>query len=179
MNNDFIKEREFVLDLAKKGIEGNIKLSRQQKKYIKNLLLFALMNASANSSVTNKNFLKLVNKLFKGFLVKIIKESLDDDDDDIEEALDVELNKIIASESLLKMTDLQDIFAPKKIFSFLKNNTTGLSQKDLINRLTALRDAKTNYRETPEEREKRKNNQREFELSKARQRIMARDVKTR
>ena len=77
------------------------------------------------------------------------------------------------------MTDLQDIFAPKKIFSFLKNNTTGLSQKDLINRLTALRDAKTNYRETPEEREKRKNNQREFELSKARQRIMARDVKTR
>ena len=97
MNNDFIKEREFVLDLAKKGIEGNIKLSRQQKKYIKNLLLFALMNASANSSVTNKNFLKLVNKLFKGFLVKIIKESLDDDDDDIEEALDVELNKIIAS----------------------------------------------------------------------------------
>ena len=38
MNNDFIKEREFVLDLAKKGIEGNIKLSRQQKKYIKNLI---------------------------------------------------------------------------------------------------------------------------------------------
>lgn len=178
MSNDFIKEREFVLELAKKGIEGNINLSRQQKKYLKNLLLFALMNASKNDTVTNKNFLKLVNKLFKGFLVKIIKENLDDDDD-IEEALDVELNKIIASESLLKITDLQGLFTPKKIFSFLKNNTTGLSQKDLINRLTTLRDAKANYRETPEEREKRKQNQKEFELFKTRKRMMERDIKTR
>lgn len=179
MSNSFIRERDFVIELAKNGIKGNIKFSRQQKKYIKSLLLFALMNASANTAVTNKNFLKLVNKLFKGFLIKIIKESIEEDDEDIDDALDVELNKIIASEKLLKMIDLQEIFSPEKIFDFLKSNTKGLSQKDLVNRLMALRNAKINYRETPKEREKRKQNQREFELSKTRQRMMERGAKTR
>ena len=81
MNKKFENERKFVLNLAKQGIDINVNLTSQQKKYIKNLLLFALMNASSNTTVTDKNFISLVNKLFKTYLVKILKEVLDDDDD--------------------------------------------------------------------------------------------------
>ena len=69
--NKFSKERQQVLNAVSKGIKGNLKLSSKQKKYIKNLLLFALMNATTNQTVSNRNFVSLVNKLFKGFLIKI------------------------------------------------------------------------------------------------------------
>lgn len=175
MNDKFKKEKDIVLEAARKGITGNLKLSGSQKKYVKNLLLFALMNASSNDTVTNKNFIKLVNRLFKGFLLKILKESLDDDDDeDWESALEVELNKIIASDALLKNADLQMVFTPEKIFEFLKTNTNGLSQKEILRRLASLREVKANYRETPKEREKRERNKREYELAKTRQRMMER-----
>ena len=180
MNNKFKKETDIVLEAAKRGITGNLKLSRNQKKYIKNLLLFALMNASANQTVTNKNFIKLVNKLFKGFLLKILKESLDEDDDeDGDEILDVELNKIIASDSLLKNKDLEAVLTPEKINEFLKASTKGVSQKDILKRLIALREVKANYRETPTEQRKRERNQREYELSKTRQRMMERSARER
>lgn len=180
MNDKFKKEKDVVLEAARKGITGNLKLSGSQKKYVKNLLLFALMNASSNDTVTNKNFIKLVNRLFKGFLLKILKESLDDDDDeDWESALEVELNKIIASDALLKNTDLQMVFTPEKIFEFLKNNTNGLSQKEILRRLASLREVKANYRETPKEREKRERNKREYELAKTRQRMMERELNQR
>lgn len=175
MADKFQKERNIVLEAAKQGITGNLKLSRYQKKYVKNLLLFALMNASNNDTVTNKNFIKLVNKLFKGFLLKLLKETLDDDDDeDWDEALDVELNKIIASEDLLKNADFAIALTPEKIVDFLKTSTNGISQKDLVKRLMALREAKANYRETPKEREKRERHQREYEMARTRQRMMER-----
>ena len=66
MTDKFAKEKDLVLQAASKGISGNIPLSGKQKKYIKNLLLFALMNASDNRTVTNRNFIKLVSKIFKG-----------------------------------------------------------------------------------------------------------------
>ena len=179
MNDKFKKEKDIVLEAAKQGIVGNINLSKYQKKYVKNLLLFALMNASNNTTVTSKNFIRLVNKLFKGFLLKIIKESLDDDDEDLDEALNVELNKIMASEALLKNNDLQMILTPEKIFDFLKVSTSKVSQKDLLKRLAALREVKANYRETPKERAKRERNQREYELAKTRQRMMSRGEHTR
>ena len=171
MTNKFKKERSLVLEAAKCGITGNIKLSSRQKKYVKNLLLFALMNASNNETVTNKNFIKLVNKLFKGFLLKIIKQSLDDDDDeDWDEAIEVELNRIMADKALLK--NMEEVLTPENIQSFLKSSTNGISQKDLVKRLMALREAKANYRETPKERAKRERNIKEYELSKVRQRMM-------
>ena len=138
MNKKFEKERQFVLDLAKQGIDININLNTKQKKYIKNLLLFALMNASSNNDVDDKNFIKLVNKLFKTYLVKILKESVDDDED-WESAVSVELNKIIANNSLKNLADFQEIFTPAQIFSFLKKYTKGLSQKDLLSRLNIVR----------------------------------------
>lgn len=181
MSEKFKKERDIVMEAAKKGITGNLKLSGYQKKYVKNLLLFALMNASNNDTVTNKNFIRLVNKLFKGFLLKILKESLDDDeeDGDWESALEVELNKIIANDQLLKSADLQMVLTPENIVAFLKANTNGLSQKEIIRRLTSLREAKANYRETPREREKRERRQKEYELAKTRQRMMERGSRDR
>lgn len=165
------------MEAAKQGITGNLKLSRYQKKYVKNLLLFALMNASNNDTVTGKNFIKLVNKLFKGFLLKLLKETLDDDED-LDEALNVELNKIIASEDLLKNADFSIALTPEKIVEFLKTSTNGISQKDIVKRLMALREVKANYRETPKEREKRERNQREYELARTRQRMMERGGRT-
>lgn len=170
MTDKFMKERNIVLEAAKDGITGNVKLSAKQKKYVKNLLLFALMNASANETVTNRNFIKLVNKLFKGFLLKILKESLDEDDDDWDDAIEVELNRIMADKKLLK--DMEATLTPEKILLFLKDNTKGVSQKDLVKRLLALREAKANYRETPKERQKRERNIKEYELAKVRQRMM-------
>jgi DNA-binding HxlR family transcriptional regulator len=85
----------------------------------------------------------------------------------------------MASDALLKAADFQIVFSPEKIFSFLKQTTNGISQKDLIKRLTALRDAKANYRETPKEREKRERNQREYELARSRQRMMERGAHER
>ena len=175
MNKKFEKERQFVLELAKQGIDININLNSKQKKYIKNLLLFALMNVSSNETVTNDNFIKTVNKLFKKYLVKILKESLDDDDEDWETAISVELNKIIANDNLKKLAELQDVFSPNQIFSFLKKYTAGFSRKDLLLKLKQLRDAKTNYRETPEEERKRKQKSREYKLAREHQRMMERN----
>ncbi len=180
MSEKFTKERNQVLKAAKNGIVGNIKLSATQKKYVKNLLLFALMNASDNETVTNSNFIKLVNKLFKGFLIKIIKESFDDDDDDtdFETALEVELNKIMADKNLLALKDLAEILTPEKIMGFLKNNTNGLSQRQILNHLRMLRDAKANYRETPAEERQRKKRQKEYEMQQTRQRMMEAHILT-
>ena len=180
MVNKFDKERLQVLKAAKAGIKGNIKLSSRQKKYVKNLLLFALINASSNESVTNKNFIKLVNKLFKGFLVKIIKECLDDDDDtDFDEALNVELNKIIADTKLLDTKNIEELLTPEKIVSFLKNKTSGISQKQLLNRLLALREAKANHRETPQEKRERDQRRKERELQRQRENMMEERTLTR
>ena len=114
-----------------------------------------------------------MNKLFKGFLLKILKESLDDDDEDWEDAIEVELNRIMANKVLLK--NMEQMLTPEKIAIFLKNNTNGISQKNLIKHLMELREAKSNYRETPKERAKRERNIKEYELSKVRQRMMERE----
>ena len=173
MTDKFAKEKDLVLQAASKGISGNIPLSGKQKKYIKNLLLFALMNASDNRTVTNRNFIKLVSKIFKGYLIKIIKECLDDDDDtDLDEALDVELNKIIANGEMINLSELEQLLTPENIVKFLKGKTNGLSQRQLLDKLLALRNINSNYRETPQEQRKREQRRREYELQRQRERMM-------
>ena len=71
------------------------------------------------------------------------------------------------------------VLTPENIVAFLKANTNGLSQKEIIRRLTSLREAKANYRETPREREKRERRQKEYELAKTRQRMMERGSRDR
>lgn len=170
----FPKERNTVLKAAAEGIKGNVPWSSLQNKYIKNLLLFALMNASGNETVTNRNFLKLVNKNFKGYLLKIIKQILDDEDGEFDEALDVELNKIMADKSIINIKKLVQELTPAQIISFIKANTNGLSQKQLIKKMLTLRDMKVNHRETPEEQREREQHQKEYELARKRERMMVR-----
>ena len=169
----FSKEREQVLRAARQGISSNIPLAGVQKKYLKNLLLFALMNASGNETVTNRNFIKLVNKLFKKFLIQIIKKAEDDDDDEtFEEALDVELNRIVANKEMLDLQTLQSILTPSNIIANIKMNIDGLSQRQVLNKLLSLRDAFVNHRETPEEAREREQRQKEYELQKKRERVL-------
>lgn len=178
MSTKFAKERELILEAAKQGIRSNLKLSCRQKKYLKNLLLFALMNASDNKTVTKRNFMGLVNKLFKGFLLKIIKECLadDDDDTDFDESLEVELNNIIAKQEI---KGLEEFLTPENIAGFLKSNTKGLSQRQILDRLLALREVKSNYRETPQEQRKREQRQRDYELQRVREHMMEGRILTR
>lgn len=169
----FSKEREQVLRAARQGISSNIPLAGVQKKYLKNLLLFALMNASGNETVTNRNFIKLVNKLFKKFLIQIIKKAEDDDDDEaFEEALDVELNRIVANKEILDLQMLQSILTPSNIIANIKMNTQGMSQRQILNKLLALRALNTNHRETPQEAKEREKRVKEYEMQRRMQRVM-------
>ncbi len=168
----FPKERGKVLKAAGKGIDSNIPLTSLQNKYVKNLLLFALMNASGNETVTGRNFLKLVNKNFKGYLLKIIRQILDDEDGEFDEALDVELNKIMADKNIINIQKLAQELTPSQIVDFIKSNTNGMSQKQLLKKMLTLRDMKVNHRETPEEQREREQRQKEYELARKRERMM-------
>lgn len=168
----FAAERSKVMHAANHGIDSNIPLAAVQKKYLKNLLLYAMMSATANEAVSNRNFIKLVNRLFKRYLKQIILKNGDDDDDDVEEGLHVDLNKILANEELLDLQELGAILTPGNIVALIKNNTNGMSQRQILNKLLALRDMKANHRETPEEAREREERQKEYELQKKRQRMM-------
>lgn len=170
----FPKEREKVLDAARRGIDSNIPLTKLQNKYVKNLLLFALMNASSNETVTSRNFLKLVSRMFKGYLLKIIKQILDDDDGEFDEALDVDLNKVQADKKIIDIETLAKELSPAQIIAFIKANTNGMTQKQLLKKMLTLRDMKVNHRETPEEQREREQRQKEYELARKRERMMVR-----
>lgn len=179
MIEKFEKERNAVLASAQKGIASNIPLAAVQKKYLKNLLLYSLMSASHNETVSNRNFIKLVNRLFKHYLAQIIVKNGDDDDDDVEDGLDVDLNVIMADEQALNLEELAAILTPANIVSIIKSNTNGMSQRQILNRLLALRDAKANHRETPEEAREREQRQKEYELQRTRERMMSGRIMTR
>ncbi len=168
----FAAERSKVMKAANQGIDSNIPLAAVQKKYLKNLLLYAMMSATANETVSNRNFIKLVNRLFKRYLKQIILKNGDDDDDDVEEGLNVDLNKILADEALLSLEELQAILTPGNIVSQIKANTNGMTQRQILDKLLALRDMKANHRETPEEAREREQRQKEYELQKKRERAM-------
>ncbi len=170
----FTKLREEILSVVHEGIKSNINLANVQKKYLKNLLLFALLNAERNETVTGRNFIKLVNRLFKKFIIDILKNAGDDEDDeDLDENLTVELNRIIANAAALDLDKLQARLTPTNIINIMKLNTNGMSQRQILNHLLSLRNAKSNYRETPEEARKREQRQKEYEMAKKRERMMA------
>lgn len=182
MSEKFYKERNLVLARARGGIESNIPLASVQKKYLKNLLLYSLMSASRNETVTEKNFIKLVNRLFKKYLVQIILKNADDDDDDdetVSEGLNVELNKIIANGELLDINALSEVLTPANVIAIIKANTNGLTQRQILNRLLSLREAKANHRETPEEARQREQRQKEYEMQRQRERMMEGRILTR
>ena len=58
---------------------------------------------------------------------------------------------------MIWLTDFQEIFTPAQIFSFLKKYTKGISQKDLLTKLSYLKDEKDDYNSQSDENKKRKN----------------------
>lgn len=172
MIDKFEKERNEVMAQARKGISSNIPLAAVQKKYVKNLLLFAMMNASANETVSERNFVKLTNKLFKKFLVQIIQDNSEDDEGYIDENLEVQLNNLFANEQKLNIETLQGALSPKNIVDMIRNTTKGVSARMVLKRLLDLRDAKANHRETPEEQKEREQRQKEYDMQKMRERMM-------
>ena len=74
----------------------------------------------------------------------------------------------------LFISQWRDRITTEGLRKVLKKYTKGFSQRDLIERIKAIRDSKSNYRETPEETKKRERNQREHALMLQRQRMMER-----
>lgn len=168
----FAREKRQVMEAARKGISSNIPLQAVQKKYLKNLLLFSMMNASGNETVTRRNFVKLVNRLFKKFLTKLVVHNSDTDEDDVDEGLEVELNQILANEQRLNLQELQALLTPEKIVAVIKAHTKGITQQQILNHLLSLRDLKANHRETPEEQREREKREKEYELQRKMERAM-------
>ncbi len=169
--NKFEEERREILVMVKSGIQTNIPMKKTQKRYLKNLLLFSLMRASKNPTVTKPNFMKLVAKQFKKYIVKIIHGSVKnmpnhnpyEDEDFYDENLDVEINRVIANEQFLNLNLIQQSLTPKNIIGQIRTLAEGLSAQEVIKRITALREINSNQRETPDEERKRQQRIRDYE----------------
>ena len=169
--NKFEEERQEILAMVRNGIQTNIPMKKTQKRYLKNLLLFSLMRASKNPTVTKPNFVKLVAKQFKKYIVKIIHGSVKnmpnhnpyEDEDFYDENLDVEINRVIANEQFLNMSLIQQSLTPKNIIGQIRTLADGLSAQEVIQRITALKEINSNHRETPEEERKRQQRIRDYE----------------
>lgn len=189
--NKFEEERREILAMVKGGIQTNIPLKKTQKRYLKNLLLFSLMRASKNPTVTKPNFMKLVAKQFKKYIVKIIHGSVknmpnhnpNEDEYFYDENLDVEINRVIANEQFLNMQLIQQSLTPKNIIGQIRTLADGLSAQEVIKRITALREINSNQRETPDEERKRQQRIRDYERQRQRQNMrlleMERGARTR
>ena len=175
--NKFEEERREILVMVKSGIQTNIPMKKTQKRYLKNLLLFSLMRASKNPTVTKPNFMKLVAKQFKKYIVKIIHGSVKnmpnhnpyEDEDFYDENLDVEINRVIANEQFLNLNLIQQSLTPKNIIGQIRTLAEGLSAQEVIKRITALREINSNQRETPDEERKRQQRIRDYEKQRQRQ----------
>lgn len=175
--NKFDEERREILVMVKSGIQTNIPMKKTQKRYLKNLLLFSLMRASKNPTVTKPNFMKLVAKQFKKYIVKIIHGSVKnmpnhnpyEDEDFYDENLDVEINRVIANEQFLNLNLIQQSLTPKNIIGQIRTLAEGLSAQEVIKRITALREINSNQRETPDEERKRQQRIRDYEKQRQRQ----------
>lgn len=167
----FEEERNEILEIARKGLDSNIPLKPVQKKYLKNLLLYALMSASANKSVSKKNFKGLVKRLFKKFIAKILRLNLGYDDEYWDENLEVELNNIIANEQRLNLQNISNSLSPKNIIAQIRQTSEGINARAVLAKLLALREAKANHRETPEELRERQQRQRKYQRQRERQNV--------
>ncbi len=176
----FDKERQEILAMVKDGIKTNIPLKPTQKRYLKNLLLFSLMRASKNQTVTKPNFIKLVAKQFKKYIVKILHGTMktlpnynpDEDEDFYDENLEVEINRVIANEQFLNLSLIQKSLTPQNIVSEIRSLVEGMNTQEVIRRINAIKEMNANHRETPEEARQREKRIREYEQQRQRQQNM-------
>lgn len=177
VKDKFAEEKRFILEQARDGIKSNIPLSSFQKKYVKNLLFFSLIKALANETVTPKNFIKLVNKIFKKILFQIFKRQIPDMDEEyFDENMEIELNNLIAREQMFNLEMLSNALQAKNIVAEIKKISEGLSSREVIKKIINLRQAKENQRETPDEARKREQRIRQYERQRQRANMRYRGI---
>lgn len=177
----FEEERQEIFSMIKDGIHTNIPLKKAQKKYLKNLLYFSVMKATANTTVTKPNFTKLVGRLFKKYIVKIIHGSVkklpnynpNETEEFYDENIEVEINNIIANEQLLDLHRIQQSLTPQNIIGQIRTLSEGLNAQEIIKRVMAIRDLNSNHRETPEEARERERRAKEYERQRQFQKTRA------
>lgn len=174
----FEEERQEIFKIARNGIKTNIPLKKTQKKYLKNLLYFSVMKATVNSTVTKPNFIKLVGRLFKKYIVKIVHGSMKkmpnynplEDEDFYDENIEVTVNNILANEELLDLQRIQQSLTPRNIIGQIRHLSEDMPAQEVLKKILALREINSNHRETPEEARERERRAREYERQRQRQR---------
>lgn len=167
MRENFLKEKETLLRIARQSIKSNIPLSKQQIIQLKKLLAFLVLRASNNQTVSTKNLRRLVNKLYKKTLISLLD---DEEFDDLEKNLDIDMNIITANEEKINSKRLAQKLSPLGIFGIMKRLIMSISAQKLIDKIKDLRNQKVNYRETPEDLRQRQRN-RERVMVRQRERV--------
>lgn len=167
MRENFLKEKETLLRIARQSIKSNIPLNKQQIIQLKKLLAFLVLRASNNQTVSTKNLRRLVNKLYKKTLISLLD---DEEFDDLEKNLDIDMNIITANEEKINPKRLAQKLSPLGIFGIMKRLIMSISAQKLIDKIKDLRNQKVNYRETPEDLRQRQRN-RERVMVRQRERV--------
>ena len=84
--NELAEKKKLLIAEVNKGISSNIPLRKEQKKYLKNMLLFVILRTSKSKSANPLNLQKIVNKAFKKLFVRMIfsqsnEEELEEDEE--------------------------------------------------------------------------------------------------
>lgn len=69
--NELAEKKKLLIAEVNKGISSNIPLRKEQKKYLKNMLLFVILRTSKSKSANPLNLQKIVNKAFKKLFVRM------------------------------------------------------------------------------------------------------------
>lgn len=151
--NELAEKKKLLIAEVNKGISSNIPLRKEQKKYLKNMLLFVILRTSKSKSANPLNLQKIVNKAFKKLFVRMIfsqsnEEELEEDEEFYEHNFIVNLNNIQANGNKMNLNKISSWISPKNIMFSLRDAVSGLLNKQS---LAAKKEAKVNHRETPEE----------------------------
>lgn len=151
--DELAEKKKMLIEEVNKGINSNIPLRKEQKKYLKNMLLFVILRTSKSKSANPLNLQKIVNRAFKKLFVRMIfnqssEEDLDEDEEFYDHNFIVNLNNIQANDNKMNLNKISSWISPKNIMTSLKEAVSGLLSKKA---LAARKEVKVNHRETPEE----------------------------
>lgn len=175
--NKIEEEKRQLIAEAKTGIKTNIPLKPVQKKYLKNMLLFSIMRASADEKYPG-NLKSKASALFKKMLIsiliakKMIKDGYSDEDEEndedfFNENILISMNNIELSPKVEKVSFMRWL-TPKNIMLQIRFIIMGFTSRDVVKRLKSIKNANTNHRETPEEILERKRRGRALTVEKKR-----------
>ena len=135
--NELAEKKKLLIAEVNKGISSNIPLRKEQKKYLKNMLLFVILRTSKSKSANPLNLQKIVNKAFKKLFVRMIfsqsnEEELEEDEEFYEHNFIVNLNNIQANGNKMNLNKISSWISPKNIMSSLRVAVSGLLSKQSL-----------------------------------------------